>query len=75
MLTWVLVGLMVAVVATAVLKSKKAARRRAERRKRARMIRHANQQHALVKNNRLAGVYGDYPVPPELRGIGFPWAR
>lgn len=71
----VLAAAMVATVVVAVLKRKKAARHLAERRNKARMIRHANEQHALVMQGMLNGVYGDYPTPPELRGVGFPWAR
>lgn len=72
---YALAAAMVATVVVAVLKRKKAARRLAERRKEARMIRHANEEHALVIQGRLSGVYGNFPTPPELRGVGFPWAR
>lgn len=72
---YALIAAMVATVVVAVLARKKAARHLAERRYKARMIRHANEQYALVKQGMLTGVYGNFPVPPELRGVGFPWAR
>lgn len=72
---YALIAVMVATVVVAVLKRKMAAQHLAERRNRARMIRHADEEHALVLQGRLTGVYGAFQVPPELRGVGFPWAR
>lgn len=71
----VLAAAMVAAVAVAALKRKKSRSELAERRWKARMIRHANEEHSLVMQGKLSGVTGDYPTPPELRGVGFPWAQ
>lgn len=34
------------------------------------LIEHADREHAQVLNGDVAGVYGSYPVPEELRGVG-----
>lgn len=45
---------------------KKAAQREAERR----LIRNADREHKLVQQGNVDGIYGEYPVPDECRGIG-----
>lgn len=47
-----------------------AARRMTERRKKARLLRHAEEEHQLLLEGNPAGIYGAYAPAPELRGVG-----
>ena len=47
-----------------------AAQREAEAVRQARLIANADEQHRLVQEGDVAGIFGDYPVPEDLRGVG-----
>jgi hypothetical protein len=73
----VVVGVVVVVVAVKFLaacydayQDEIAAKREVEAARQARLIRHADEEHRLVQQGNLDGVYGSYPVPNELRGVG-----
>ncbi len=52
------------------LKQQKRAARTTERLKVARLRRHAEMELELVRENNMAGVYGEFPPPPAVRGTG-----
>ncbi|KUH93929.1 hypothetical protein AU188_07875 [Mycobacterium sp. IS-3022] len=45
-------------------------RRAAEAARAARLIAHADREHAQVQDGDVAGIYGAYPVPEDFRGAG-----
>ena len=46
-------------------------RRAQERERIARLVRNATVEHERVQEGRLEGFYGEFPPPPDLRGMGF----
>lgn len=67
---WFLLVLSVSLPLVGAVKSKRAARRMAERQRVARLIRNADGEHRLIQNGFLAGVYGSFEPPPALWGVG-----
>lgn len=53
-----------------VLKDKKTAQRAAERLRVARLRRHADMEDELISKGDMAGVHGEFPPPPSMRGVG-----
>lgn len=47
-----------------------AAQRAARRLRIARLRRHADEEGKLMDNGNMAGIYGEYPPSPEMRGVG-----
>lgn len=61
----------IGVVGLFLAKEKNAAQRTAERLKIFRLRRHADAETELVKQGDMAGVYGEFPPPPAMRGAGY----
>jgi hypothetical protein len=60
----------IGVASLCLAKNKNVAQRTAERLRIARLRRHADAEIELVKQGDMAGVYGEFPPPPAMRGAG-----
>lgn len=67
---WFCIALAIGIPLAPVINSKIAARRGAERQRVGLLIRHADEEHRLVQDGRLAGFYGSHEPPPALWGTG-----
>ena len=69
-MAWILLAGLAAVKLAPIVKRKKAARHEAERQREQLLIRHADEEHRLVQKGDINGVYGVYPPPASIRGMG-----
>lgn len=67
---WLLLAGVLAVKLAPVLQRKNAAQRGAERQRKADLVKRADEEHAMVLRGDAAGVYGQYPPPAPIWGMG-----